>query len=61
MIKHKGKCLSISGKQSVKLESDIQDYFKYILKTHETVTDNPLIMIYVNKMENRITFKIKRG
>ena len=41
--------------------SDIQDYFKYILKTHETVTDNPLIMIYVNKMENRITFKIKTG
>ena len=28
--------------------SDIQDYFKYILKKHETVTDNPLIMIYIN-------------
>ena len=41
--------------------SDIQDYFKYILKTHETVTGNPLIMIYVNKMENRITLKIKTG
>ena len=26
-----------------------------------TVTDNPLIMIYVNKIENRITFKIKTG
>ena len=40
--------------------SNIQDYFKYILK-HETVTDNPSIMIYVNKIENRITFKIKTG
>ena len=39
--------------------SDIQDYFKYILKKHETVTDNPSIMIYVNKIENRITFEIK--
>ena len=41
--------------------SDIQDYFKYILKKHETVTDNPSIRIYVNKIENRITFKIKTG
>ena len=39
--------------------SDIQDYFEYILKNHETDTDNPLIMIFVNKIENRITFKIK--
>ena len=41
--------------------SDIPDYFKYILKKHETVTDNPSIRIYVNKIENRITFKIKAG
>ena len=41
--------------------SDIQDYFKYIFKKHETATDNPSIMIYVNKIENRITFKIKTG
>ena len=26
-----------------------------------SVTDNPSIMIYVNKTENRITFKIKAG
>ena len=25
------------------------------------VTDNPSIMIYVNKIENRVTFKIKIG
>ena len=38
--------------------SDIQDYFEYIIKKHATVTDNPPIKIYVNKTENRITFKI---
>ena len=47
----------INGSYSV---SDIQDHFKYILKTHETVTGNPSIIIYVNKIENRITFKILR-
>ena len=41
--------------------SDIQDYFKYIFKKHETFTDNTSIMISVNKIENRITFKIKTG
>ena len=41
--------------------SDIQDYFKYILKEHETVIDKSLIMIYVNEIEKRITFKIKTG
>ena len=39
--------------------SDIQDYFEYILIKPEIVTDNPSIMIYVNKLENRIMFKIK--
>ena len=28
-------------------------YFEYILKKHETVTDNPSIMIYANEIENR--------
>ena len=46
----------LDGSYSV---SDIQDYFEYILKQHEIVTDNPSIMIYVNKIENRITFKLK--
>ena len=41
--------------------SDIQDYFKYTFKKHKTVTDNPSIMINVNKIENRITFKRKTG
>ena len=40
---------------------DIQDYFEYILKKHSEGVDNPSIRIYVNKIENRITFKIKNG
>ena len=38
-----------------------QDYFEYIIKKHDTVTDNPAIMIYVNKIKNTITFKVKTG
>ena len=41
--------------------SDIQDYFGYIIKKHKTVTENPPIRIYVNKIENRITFKLNKG
>ena len=40
---------------------DIQDYFEYILKKHNESIDNPSIRIYINKIENRITFKIKNG
>ena len=39
--------------------SDTQDYFEYILKKHGENTINPSIRIYVNKIENTITFKIK--
>ena len=38
--------------------SDIQDYFENILKKHNENVDNPSIRIYVNEIENRITFKI---
>ena len=41
--------------------SDIQDYFEYILKKHSESVDNPSIRMYVNRIENRITFKIKTG
>ena len=40
---------------------DIQYYFEYIFKKHDEKIDNPSIRIYVNKIENRITFKIKSG
>ena len=41
--------------------SDIQDYFDYIMNKHGENNNKPLIRIYVNKTENRITFKIKNG
>ena len=41
--------------------SDIQDYFEYILKKHGEDIDKPSVQIYVNKIENRVTFKIKDG
>ena len=41
--------------------SDIQDYFEYIIKKHETIADNPPVQTYVNKIKNRFVFKIKTG
>ena len=38
---------------------DIQDYFEFIIKKHEKLTENPSIQIYPNKIKNRIVFKIK--
>ena len=38
--------------------SDIQGYFEYILKKHGENIDKPSVQIYVNKIKNRITFKI---
>ena len=37
------------------------DYFEHTFKKHREKTDNPSIKIYVHKIENRITFKIKTG
>ena len=39
--------------------SDIQNFFKYILKKHGENTDKPSVQIYVNKIENLIAFIIK--
>ena len=41
--------------------SDIQDYFDFIIKKHETLTENSPIQIRSNKIKNRIVFKIKTG
>ena len=41
--------------------SDIQDYDEFIIKKHETLTENPPIQIYPNKIENRVIFKVKTG
>ena len=39
----------------------LQNYFEYIIKKHETITDVSPVLIYVNKINNRIVFKIKLG
>ena len=39
--------------------SDIQDYFEYILKKYGGNVDKPSLQINVNKIENRVPFKIK--
>ena len=41
--------------------SDIQDYFESVLKKYSESVDNPTIKIHENKIENRVTFKIKKG
>ena len=41
--------------------SDTQNYFENILKKHEENISNPSVRVYINKIENRITFKIKTG
>ena len=40
---------------------EIQDYFEFIIKNHETLTENPLVQIYPNKIKNKIVFQIKTG
>ena len=39
--------------------SDIQDYTEYITKKHETLTAIPPICVYINRINNRLVFKIK--
>ena len=41
--------------------SDIKDYFEYIIKRNETVTDKPPVQINVSKIPNRVAFKIISG
>ena len=41
--------------------ADIHDYFEFIIKKLETLSENPSIQIYANTIKNRIIFKIKNG
>ena len=41
--------------------ANIQDYFEFIIKRHETLSENLLIQICPNKLKNKIVFKIKTG
>ena len=38
---------------------DIQDYFELKIQNNLTVTENPPVQIYPNKIKNRIIFTIK--
>ena len=40
---------------------DIPDYFGFIIKKHQTLTENSPIQIYPNKIKNRNVSKIKTG
>ena len=53
-----GKFLLLDESYSV---SNILDYFEYILLKHGENVDKSPVQIYVDKIENRITFKIKDG
>ena len=39
----------------------IQNYIEYIIKKHETIAETAPILIYANKITNKIVFKIKTG
>ena len=39
--------------------SGIQDYTEYIIKKHEALPTNPLIYIYIDRINNKLVFKIK--
>ena len=41
--------------------SDIQDYIENIISKRETLTKILLTHIYINKINNRLVFKIKHG
>ena len=39
--------------------ADIQDYFEFIIRKHETLTEDSPVKMYPNRIKNRIIFKIK--
>ena len=41
--------------------ADIEDYFEFIIKKYETLTENPPIQIYPNKVKSRIFSKKKQA
>ena len=39
--------------------SDIKDYFEYFIKKYKTLTTIPSIHVYINRINDRLMFKIK--
>ena len=59
---NKSKISSLKWNEEFDLADGLpDDNFEYIIKQNETVTNNPSVMIYVNKIETRKTFTIKTG
>ena len=68
-IYHTGKIVEKVSARTLKEEvqspdgsysaSYIEEYFQYIIKKYKTVIDYPSLKIYVNKITNRVTYKIK--
>ena len=66
---NKFKLIGLNWDEIVGLEygsytiADIQDYFLYTIKKHETIrsSEESAILIYPNKIKNRIVFEIKAG
>ena len=40
--------------------ANIQDYFEFIIKKHETLAKTPPVQTYINRIKNRIVFKMKK-
>ena len=38
-----------------------KDYFQFIIKKHEIITNNPSLKLCENKVDKRIPLKIKTG
>ena len=41
--------------------SDIQDYIEFVIKKYKILTTIPPIHGYINRINNRLVFKIKDG
>ena len=41
--------------------SDLQDYIEFNIKKHETLTTDPSIAVYINRINNRLIFELKDG
>ena len=50
------KCGLSDGSYSI---ADIQDYLEFFIKKHETLAENTPVQIYLNKIKNRIVWKVK--
>ena len=53
--------MSLNYKMVLISVSDIQDYTEYIFKKLVTLTSIPPIHVYLNRINNRLLFKIKDG